>query len=113
MAMADQETLRVRAGLPKRGKSPRSAWHQLILIGGEGEEAQVLLLKSRSLDKITQLREAIGEVVSTHEQWSALQRSSTMLEGAGTLKKLVLGKNRQASALLSSHGIRLKGFILP
>lgn len=107
------EKVRVTARPPQRGGLLWLAWRQQVLIGGEGEISQVVQLKGRSVDNINLLRDAIGQVISTHDQWNDLQRSSTRLEGAGTLKRLVLGKNRQASALLSRHGIRLKGFILP
>lgn len=112
MAMSDNETLRVRAEPPRRGGLFWLAWRQQVMIGGEGETGRIIHLKARRLYKIIALRDAIEQVVLTHEEWNGLQYSSTRFEDSDTLKKLVLTQNREANTLLFKHGIRLKGFIL-
>ena len=113
MSTRSIEKVRVRATMPtNEGRFFWRMWHQEVTIDNDGNE-QTVHLKGKSREEIEALKNAIEQVVITHEVWDDLRDSSNRHETATILRTQAQKDNRRANTLLFEHNIRLKGFILP
>lgn len=106
---------RVRTTKPMRVSEGgnRHELFQLVTIGAESEDLQLIWLKGRSVPELTILKDAIVKMTTTHEAWNRLRDSFALQETARPIRLIMQKENSDARMLLSEHGIHLRKFSLP